>query len=71
MIKGDCGFCLGIKMLILGILLLLNYFWIRFDWGLFIGILLVVFGIVKLFTKKSCSCGSEEKDIKEKPKRRR
>ena len=42
----------GVKMLILGLLVLANVKWAFLDWGYFIGILIVLGGLCKLMMKK-------------------
>jgi uncharacterized membrane protein HdeD (DUF308 family) len=44
----------GCMLLILGILVLLNVYLDVVDWATFIGIILVVAGVVKLVSKKCC-----------------
>ena len=45
---GMCGKCHAGKLLVLGVLVILNSMWSFLDWGLFIGALLVLGGLLKL-----------------------
>jgi len=45
---GMCGKCHAGKLLLLGVLVLVNSLWSVLDWGLLIGGLLVVGGVLKL-----------------------
>ena len=45
---GMCNKCHAGKVLVLGVLVLVNAVWSVFDWGIFIGGLLVLGGLVKL-----------------------
>ena len=45
---GSCSRCHSGKLLILGLLILVNVYWLNFDWFKFIGGLLVIGGILKL-----------------------
>ena len=58
---GMCGRCRGVMKLIFGILILINIFlWPKWtatvtDWLAFFGVLLVIFGILKII-KPTCGC---------------
>lgn len=55
--KWQCGSCVGIKSLVLGILILINGIWnIIANWYVFFGLLFVVWGAVSLFSHGSCTC---------------
>lgn len=45
---GMCGKCHAGKLLILGVLVLVNSLWSIFDWGVLIGGLLILGGVLKL-----------------------
>ena len=47
-VGGSCHRCWGMMALIVGALILLNVYYIRFDWAVFIGGLFVLKGLVKL-----------------------
>ena len=45
---GDCHRCKGWKMLVLGILVLLNAWYMLVDWWMFVGILITLGGLIKI-----------------------
>ncbi len=53
---GMCHKCHGGKMLVLGIILLVNAFWPFLDWWKLIGILLVLGGIMKMVMPRCSHC---------------
>ncbi len=53
--KGHCGKGKGVKALILGLLVLANVQWSIVSWGAFVGIILILAGLVKLMSS-SCEC---------------
>jgi len=50
---GVCAKCHGAKWLVAGILVLLNVYALKWEWGLFLGALLILGGLVKM-VKPSC-----------------
>ena len=48
--------CRSGKKLVLGALVIANAYWGKFDWPMFIGIVLVVLGAIKMMMPK-CPCG--------------
>jgi hypothetical protein len=50
--------CMGAMKLILGALIIANAYWNWFGWAMFIGILLVVSGAIKMIMPK-CACGGD------------
>ena len=51
---GMCNKCAAGKKIILGVLVLANAVWGLLDWGIFIGLLLILGGIIKVAMP---SCG--------------
>ncbi|MBI4439845.1 hypothetical protein HY638_02645 [Candidatus Woesearchaeota archaeon] len=47
-IHGSCFKCMGAKALVLGILVLLNAYLAVVDWAVFVGIILVLGGIMRM-----------------------
>ena len=45
---GFCGMCRGTKLLIAGLVLIANALWPFASWGLLIGILIAVGGLIKM-----------------------
>jgi hypothetical protein len=54
--KWNCGFCQGLKLLVLGALILLNQFYLKWDFWVFLGMLFVIWGFIGLFSHKKCAC---------------
>ena len=54
--KWNCGFCHGLKLLVLGALILLNQFYLKWDFWAFLGMLLVIWGFIGLLSHKTCAC---------------
>ena len=44
----------GLKMIILGLLVLANAYWLILDWSLFIGVILIIAGLAKLLMPSCC-----------------
>ena len=53
---GACSKCHAGKLLIVGVLVLANAFWSFLDWGVFIGLLLVLVGLLKLLKPMCPHC---------------
>ncbi len=45
----------GWKLIILGLLILINFAWIGWDWWVFVGVILILAGILKLSGKGVCT----------------
>jgi len=45
---GTCSKCHAGKLLVLGVLVLLNSVWDIVSWGIFIGVILLLVGVLKL-----------------------
>lgn len=58
--EGYCGKCQGYKLLVLGILILVNFYWLKWDWWLFVGAVFVLKGLLMTW-KPSCPCPKEDK----------
>jgi len=54
MLTPTCKHCAGWTTLILGVLVLLNVWLVFLSWGFFIGLLLILLGLVKLFVPNKC-----------------
>ena len=64
---GYCNKCKGGMLLVAGILVLVNYFWAKFDWWVFVGAILVLKGLSKM-AMPMCSCCKDQM-MKEKRKK--
>ena len=69
-----CGKCRAWQILVMGVLILMNT-WLNINWGLYVGALLILTGIIQI-AKPSCGCGgycyAPRMDAPvEKPKRRK
>jgi hypothetical protein len=53
-----CG-CWRVKKLILGILVLANIYWLKWDWWMLIGWILVVAGLISMM--KPCTCEKKKR----------
>ena len=53
--KNGCRKCWGIKMFILGVLILLNAYFNVVSWAVFIGAVLALKGLISMIWSK-CSC---------------
>lgn len=62
-----CGFHYGLKLFIFGLLILINEFLLDWSWGLFLGLIFLVFGIIGLTTHGRCTC--EMQNMMEMPKK--
>lgn len=72
--KWNCGFCHGLKMLVFGVLILINEFLLKWSWGLFLGLIFLIFGFMGLKAHGKCTCEMENKmmvDIMKKAPRRK
>ena len=67
--RWNCGYHHGVKALVLGVLILINIYLLRWTWGLFFAVLFIVWGAVALLMHKSCTCGPEM--MQEMPKKRK
>lgn len=54
MITPMCKHCGGWTTIVIGVLFVLNHFFDWFGWGLFVGFLLVLWGLVGLFVPNKC-----------------
>ena len=63
MYKWNCGYHYGLKLLIFGALILINEFWLAWSWGLFLGLVFLIVGIIKLLIHGKCSCGMENRMV--------
>ena len=62
-----CGKCSAGKYLIVGLLVLVNTAFIRLDWGVFIGLLLILKGILIIAMPNGCGhCAAPAKPSKSK-----
>ena len=52
---GYCSKCYGAKCLVIGILVLLNLYF-EINWAVFIGVILVILGLGRLFMPKCSHC---------------
>ena len=50
---GCCSKCMGIKMLILGVLIILNSYYMWFNWAVFIGGVIAIKGLIGLIMPSS------------------
>ena len=70
--EGKCYFMAhkAWMMVLLGVLILINIFWVNISWAMFIGIIAIIFGILVLIFHgcccKNCTCGQEASPIKKK-----
>ncbi len=66
--------CSAAKKLVLGALIVANAYWAWFNWAMFIGVVLVVAGAVKMIMPK-CPCGGSggccDGGMEEKPKKKK
>jgi len=51
--------CMGVKKIIVGVLIILNAKYAWFDWGTFIGGLIVLIGLIKMINPE-CPCCSKK-----------
>lgn len=65
-----CGKCSGATILVVGLLFLVNYWLLQWDWWLLIGLLLTIGGIIRI-VKPDCGCGDGCCVPTEKPKKRK
>jgi len=54
---GTCSKCHAGKLLVLGVLVILNTLWSFLDWGVFIGALLILGGLLMLVKPMCPHCG--------------
>jgi len=59
----------GWKLVILGLLILINFAWINWDWWVFVGVIFVLAGILKLTGKSVCPSCMPGTQTKKKRKR--
>ncbi len=52
--------CMGIKLLILGIILIVNQYYFKFDIWMVIGVLLIIKAII-MFIMPVCACNKNKK----------
>lgn len=45
---GICAKCWSAKYMVLGVIVLANHYWLKWEWAVVIGVLLVLKGIMKL-----------------------
>lgn len=69
--KWSCGYCKGLKMLILGVLILLNQLYLRWEIWTFLAVVFIIWGVIGLFSHGSCKCNMEAEMLKEMPKKRK
>ncbi len=51
--EGICHMCKGAKLVAVGLIVLANFYWEFADWWLLAGVLLVLFGLLKM-VKPTC-----------------
>ena len=62
--------CAGMKKIFLGLLVLANHYWDFWEWGFFIGVLLVVVGAM-MFAMPACPCASKAAAQEPAPKKKK
>lgn len=68
--KWSCGFHHGFKGLIIGILILINVYILKWDLGIFLGVLFIVLGVIHMLMNKTCTC-EDMGMMKQMPKKKR
>ena len=59
---GVCSKCWGVKLIVLGAILIANQLWFKWSWWVLIGALLILKGIMKLAMPMGCGhCQPEMK----------
>ncbi len=53
---GVCHRCWGLKFVVVGLLFVVNYYWLKLDWWLLVGVLLVLKGVACM-VMPHCPCG--------------
>ncbi len=54
--KGTCHRCWGGMLLVLGVLIVLNDLWAMLSWGMFIGVIVALKGLIKLLMPYCTHC---------------
>jgi len=53
---GVCPSCMGLKMFVLGVLILLNVYYVWFSWPVFIGGVIALAGLLKVLIPTCMHC---------------
>jgi len=54
--NGTCHRCWGGMFLVLGVLIVLNDLWAMLSWGMFIGVIIALKGLIKLLMPSCIHC---------------
>ena len=61
---GICGKCHAAKFIVVGLIVLANQYWLKWEWAVLIGLLLILKGLMKLAMPACSHCMPEKKGKK-------